>query len=41
LNLAQQHGYCVFQLSKEMINETWLKAIAETIRSRHLELVNS
>lgn len=34
LNLAQQYGYCVFQLSKEMITETWLKAIAATIRSR-------
>ena len=34
LNLAQQHGYCVFQLSKEMITETWLKAIADTIRDR-------
>ena len=37
LNLAQQHGYCVFQLSKEMITETWLKAIADTIRSRSLQ----
>ncbi len=36
LNLAQQHGYCVFQLSKEMITETWLRAIANTIRSRSL-----
>jgi hypothetical protein len=40
LNLAQQQGYCVFQLSKEMITETWLQAIAETIRTRHLEQVN-
>lgn len=39
LNLAQQHGYCVFQLSKEMISETWLRAIADTIRFRRLELL--
>lgn len=39
LNLAQQHGYCVFQLSREMITETWLKAIAATIRTRRLELL--
>ena len=34
LNLAQKEGYCVFQLSKEMITEKWLIAIAETIRDR-------
>ena len=36
LNLAQQHGYCVFQLSRERITETWLMAIANTIRSRSI-----
>jgi hypothetical protein len=39
LNLAQQHGYCVFQLSSEMITEEWLAAIANTIRSRSVQLV--
>ena len=38
LNLAQHHGYCVFQLSKEMITESWLKMIGDTIRSRTLQL---
>lgn len=42
LNLAQQHGYCVFQLSKEMITETWLRAIADTIHDRkNQQTVNS
>ena len=39
LNLAQQYGYCVFQLSSEMITESWLCVIAETIRSRILQPV--
>ena len=39
LNLAQQEGYCVFQLSKEMITEQWLKAIADTIRNRTQQTV--
>lgn len=36
LNLAQHYGYCVFQLSREMITESWLNVIAQTIRSRIL-----
>lgn len=39
LNLAQQLGYCVFQLSKEMITEQWLYAIANTIRDRREKIV--
>lgn len=34
LNLAQAHGYCVFQLAAEMISEDWLRAIAQTICDR-------
>ena len=34
LNLAQSLGYCVFQLSSEMITEEWLTLIANTIISR-------
>ena len=34
LNLAQQSGYVVFQLSAEMINERWLNLIAHTIKAR-------
>lgn len=34
LNLCILHGYVTFQLSGEMINEEWLKIIAETIRGR-------
>ncbi|MEM8780192.1 MAG: hypothetical protein AAGF26_15245 [Cyanobacteria bacterium P01_G01_bin.49] len=34
LNLAQQLGYCVFQLSGEMINDYWLGIIAQTIKMR-------
>ena len=41
LNLAQQQGYCVFQLSGEMITEQWLKAIAETIRDRTIQKLTS
>lgn len=41
LNLAQQQGYCVFQLSPEMITETWLNAIAQTIRDRRNQFISS
>lgn len=34
LNLAQHLGFCVFQLSAEMITEEWLNKIAETIENR-------
>ncbi|MGL4617736.1 MAG: hypothetical protein ACRC11_19720 [Xenococcaceae cyanobacterium] len=33
-NLAQLQGYCVFQLSEDMIEEGWLSAIAGIIASR-------
>lgn len=41
LNLAQQLGYCVFQLSPEMITEAWVKAIAQTISDRLQPCVHS
>ena len=34
LNLAQAHGFCVFQLSPEMVTEDWLHLIAWTINER-------
>lgn len=34
LNLAQMQGYCVFQLSSEMITPQWLSLISEIILSR-------
>ncbi len=34
LNLAQAHGWCVFQLSASMINESWCLRIADVIRMR-------
>lgn len=34
LNLAQSLGWCVFQLSSQMITEDWLSKIAATIRYR-------
>jgi hypothetical protein len=33
-NLAQYHGYLVFQLSCKMINELWVELIYEAINSR-------
>ena len=33
-NLAQYHGYIIFQLSCKMITEDWLEKIYETINSR-------
>jgi hypothetical protein len=33
-NLAQYHGYLVFQLSCKMINELWVEFIYEAINSR-------
>ena len=33
-NLAQYHGYLVFQLSCKMINELWVELIYESIDSR-------
>ena len=38
-NLAQQLGYVVFQLSREMITEQWIDIIAATIKQR-LQLLN-
>lgn len=34
LNLASSLGYCVFQLSDEMINARWLELIAATVQRR-------
>lgn len=34
LNLAQSFGWCVFQLSAEMIDPYWLDIIAQTIENR-------
>jgi hypothetical protein len=33
-NLAQYHGFIIFQLSCKMITDHWLKLIHETINSR-------
>ncbi len=34
LNLAQMEGWIVFQLTDDMIDERWARAIALTIRKR-------
>jgi hypothetical protein len=33
-NLAQYHGYVIFQLSCKMITDEWLRLIYETINAR-------
>lgn len=39
-NLCLYNGYITFQLSKQMIDEEWLKLIAETIRVRESSLLS-